>query len=261
MEEKMSTRSRIAIKQKDGTYKSIYCHSDGYLEYNGVILNKYYQDETKINLLINLGDISSLGYYVYPDTTKDHTFLNPQKDVTVAYHRDRGENLNFRVDNDKDSLIKNTVKSDQEYLYLYENKQWIFVDTRTTNYEDVKLYNLEDILKERLLLEENTQTYDISDEIANNLIQYAKDSDSYEYRDSYDNDEVAIDEIKEMLSTKDGIYTILDSLTEDIKIMATEKDMCDPEVCKISKNAFDLINRLNQYLVVLENTKNNEIDM
>ena len=64
-----------------------------------------------------------------------------------------------------------------------------------------------------------------------------------------------------MLSTKDGIYTILDSLTEDIKIMATEKDMCDPEVCKISKNAFDLINRLNQYLVVLENTKNNEIDM
>ena len=53
----MSTRSRIAIKQKDGTYKSIYCHSDGYLEYNGVILNKYYQDETKINLLINLSEM------------------------------------------------------------------------------------------------------------------------------------------------------------------------------------------------------------
>lgn len=257
----MSTRSRIAIKQKDGIYKSIYCHSDGYLEYNGVILNKYYQDETKINLLINLGDISSLGCYVYPDTTKDHNFLNPQKDVTVAYHRDRGENLNFRVDNDKDSLIKNTVKSDQEYLYLYENKQWFFADTRSMNYEDVELYNLEDILRERLLLDENMQTYDISDEIANNLIQYAKDFDFYEYRDSYDNDEVAINEIKEMLSTKDGIYTILDSLTEDIKIMATEKDMCDPEVCKISKNAFDLINRLNQYLVVLENTKDNEIDM
>lgn len=257
----MSTRSRIAIKQKDSTYKSIYCHSDGYLEYNGVILNKYYQDETKINLLINLGDISSLGCYVYPDTTKDHNFLNSQKDVTVAYHRDRGENLNFRVDNDKDSLIKNTVKSDQEYLYLYENKQWFFADTRTMNYEDVELYNLEDILRERLLLDENMQTYDISDEIANNLIQYAKDFDSYEYRDSYDNDEVAINEIKEMLSTKDGIYTILDSLTEDIKIMATEKDMCDPEICKNSKTAFDLINRLNQYLVVLENTKDNEIDM
>ena len=129
------------------------------------------------------------------------------------------------------------------------------------NYEDVELYNLEDILRERLLLEENTQTYDISDEIANNLIQYAKDFDSYEYRDNYDNDEVATDEIKEMLSTKDGIYTILDSLTDDIKMMATEKDMCDPEVCKNSKNAFDLINRLNQYLVVLENTKDNEIDM
>ena len=38
----MSTRSRIAIKQNDGTYKSIYCHSDGYLEHNGYILYNYY---------------------------------------------------------------------------------------------------------------------------------------------------------------------------------------------------------------------------
>ena len=33
----MSTRSNISIKRKDGTYDKIYCHSDGYLEYNGRI--------------------------------------------------------------------------------------------------------------------------------------------------------------------------------------------------------------------------------
>ena len=57
----MSTRSRIAIKQKDNTYKSIYCHCDGYPEYNGVILYYHYSDPMKIKLLMSLGDISYLG--------------------------------------------------------------------------------------------------------------------------------------------------------------------------------------------------------
>ena len=70
----MSTRSRIAIKQKDNTYKSIYCHCDGYPEYNGVILYYHYSDPMKIKLLMSLGDISYLGENVLPDTTKTHTF-------------------------------------------------------------------------------------------------------------------------------------------------------------------------------------------
>ena len=44
----MSTRSNISIKRKDGTYDKIYCHSDGYLEYNGRILDTFYKDEQKI---------------------------------------------------------------------------------------------------------------------------------------------------------------------------------------------------------------------
>ena len=38
----MSTRSSIGIKYKDGTIKDIYCHYDGYLEYNGQMLYYYY---------------------------------------------------------------------------------------------------------------------------------------------------------------------------------------------------------------------------
>ena len=39
----MSTRSNIAIKRKNGTVESIYCHWDGYLSYNGKILLKKLQ--------------------------------------------------------------------------------------------------------------------------------------------------------------------------------------------------------------------------
>ena len=120
----MSTRSRIAIKQNDGTYKSIYCHSDGYLEHNGYILYNYYQDPIKVNLLISLGDLSSLGQYVYPDTSKKHDFNFPQKNVTVAYHRDRLEDLHFSVNTTLDELKEMVANSDQEYLYLFEDGKW-----------------------------------------------------------------------------------------------------------------------------------------
>ena len=57
----MSTRSSIAIKHEDGSIDAIYCHNDGYLTNNGVILYKNYQDPAKVQQLINLGSISSLG--------------------------------------------------------------------------------------------------------------------------------------------------------------------------------------------------------
>ena len=34
----MSTRSFICVEQDDGSYKGVYCHSDGYLTYNGAII-------------------------------------------------------------------------------------------------------------------------------------------------------------------------------------------------------------------------------
>ena len=70
----MSTRSSIAIKRKDGTIESVYCHSDGYLEYNGVMLNKFYKNPEKINSLINLGDLSFLDRQVNPDPDVVHSF-------------------------------------------------------------------------------------------------------------------------------------------------------------------------------------------
>lgn len=86
----MSTNSTIKILRKDGTQTSIYCHSDGYIEHNGVILQQYFNTPEKVEELLALGDLSYLGTKLAP-TTDTHSFETPERDVTIAYHRDRGE--------------------------------------------------------------------------------------------------------------------------------------------------------------------------
>ena len=49
----MSTRSEIAIQRMDGSIESVYCHSDGYLSYMGVLLNGYYNSLRKARSIIN----------------------------------------------------------------------------------------------------------------------------------------------------------------------------------------------------------------
>ena len=57
----MGTRSTIALEFADGSVQMVYCHWDGYLEYNGTILEKHWKDPFKLQKLIDLGDMSSLG--------------------------------------------------------------------------------------------------------------------------------------------------------------------------------------------------------
>ena len=57
----MATRATIAKIQKDGSgIKAIYLHSDGYLEHAGRILDEHYRDESKVDELIALGDLSAI---------------------------------------------------------------------------------------------------------------------------------------------------------------------------------------------------------
>ena len=57
----MSTRSMIALANQDGTVRAVYCHSDGYPEYNGRLLNEYWTEAVDVSELIDQGDMSSLG--------------------------------------------------------------------------------------------------------------------------------------------------------------------------------------------------------
>jgi hypothetical protein len=118
----MATRSRIGIQDESGVVRSIYCHWDGYPSGVGAILEEHYSNRQKLNMLINLGDISILEENVA--TVHEHSFNNPKKGVTVAYHRDRGEKLRpARVD----SSLEMFANSDYEtygYVYTLEDR-WV----------------------------------------------------------------------------------------------------------------------------------------
>lgn len=63
----MGTRSTIGIVRGYHDTTRIYCHWDGYMEWNGAILQKYYNTADKVEKLIALGNLSSLGPEIKPD--------------------------------------------------------------------------------------------------------------------------------------------------------------------------------------------------
>lgn len=123
----MGARSYICIEQDDGKYKGVYCHNDGYLDYNGRILFEHYNQREKVVELIKNGDMSSLGKEINPDITKPHNFVQRQSGVCVFYGRDRGEdNTKARIINLEDV---NNPNSWIEYCYIYTLKdRWIYFE-------------------------------------------------------------------------------------------------------------------------------------
>lgn len=124
----MSTRSLIAIQRKDDSFDTIYCHSDGYLTYNGAILIDHYKDRDKVERLIKLGDISSLAPNIDPDPRFPHSFdfNERQDDVVVAYARDRGDkNVESKILKFEDFKQESWI----EYIYIFDtNNQWVYFE-------------------------------------------------------------------------------------------------------------------------------------
>jgi hypothetical protein len=120
----MATRSKIAIENADGTVSAIYCHWDGYPQHNGMMLAENYTNREKVQQLIDLGSISSLREYVFPEG--EHSFERPESATTIAYHRDRGEDLVIEQYSSVDEYLKGDL---EEYGYLFTaDDEWIWVD-------------------------------------------------------------------------------------------------------------------------------------
>lgn len=122
----MATRSTIAIEFADGTVQQVYCHQDGYLEHNGVILQESYMDPFKVRDLIDLGDISSLRENIgvqHPFSAYEGDGLSYQDyktkygNMTTFYGRDRGE--------DGVSARKFKNYADYEANHSYEEYEYI----------------------------------------------------------------------------------------------------------------------------------------
>ena len=111
----MSTRSNIAILNNDGTVTAIYCHFDGYLEHNGLILSKYYSELQKARALINGGDLSVLTPNINPPDFNQFGSESPGDTQSRKYSSIL-------------ELCKSIEKSNIEYLYLYIGGDWWYWD-------------------------------------------------------------------------------------------------------------------------------------
>lgn len=132
----MATRSTIALEYADGTVDQIYCHWDGYLDNNGKLLFDNYQDPFKVQRLMDLGDVSSLG----PNIGDKHDFDCPHKygtpeynawqedkrEVTTFYGRDRGEEgTNARRFKDFADYRANAQSEEYNYILRKDGKWYV----------------------------------------------------------------------------------------------------------------------------------------
>jgi hypothetical protein len=121
----MATRSLISIiEHKDETslsYKTIYCHFDGYPSHVGRILISEYDTADKVKSLIELGDLSCI-----------------EEGRVQAYHRDKGEAYNPPAMFSLSELHKQADTIGAEYSYMFNGQDWEC--WRVHDYADIDLY-------------------------------------------------------------------------------------------------------------------------
>ena len=133
----MATRSNIAMKTATGKIVSVYCHWDGYVANNGKILLENYTDIDKIEALVALGSISSLGTAI--GDKQDFDDRSTQKDEwTLFYSRDRGEQLSIQEYDDIPSWINDM----EEYAYLWNGQEWLVNDHGATDAQGYPIFDL-----------------------------------------------------------------------------------------------------------------------
>ena len=120
----MGTRSTIALEYADGTVGQVYCHWDGYLEHNGMILYKHYSDPFKLRELMDLGDLSSLGERI----GSQHAFDKAPEGECTFYKRDRKENgVSQKMYDNFADYVENHQYEEYEYI-LRQDGVWYVGD-------------------------------------------------------------------------------------------------------------------------------------
>ena len=126
----MSTPAIIALDLQNGGNDihcaAVYCHNDGYPSYMYHMLNNHYNNLDRVLDLISFGNASSIRKNLVPTKGSNHSFDHPEKDISIFYHRDRGEPWD---DVGTGLFKKEHLLALQYYVYIYENDAWhLYVD-------------------------------------------------------------------------------------------------------------------------------------
>jgi hypothetical protein len=138
----MGTRSFIGVMHGD-VCKVVYCHWDGYLEYNGKILFENY-DSPKANHLVSLGNLSILGPNIgekhefecsYAYGTPEYTAWREKKSTMCTFYgRDRGEaDTEFKTYTSFSALVDAFEGSWCEYCYIMKDGVWYMFNSGNTS--------------------------------------------------------------------------------------------------------------------------------
>ena len=126
----MATRSRIGIELSDGSVLSVYCHWDGYPEFNGVKLVEHFNSRDAVTELIDGGDISAL----WTNAGWNNETL---PETGPLYFSSRGENCPPRLDADLCEYL--LAVNAEEYHYLFRNGKWVCYEMNPLGNELPKL--------------------------------------------------------------------------------------------------------------------------
>jgi hypothetical protein len=127
----MSTRAAIAkLNTNTNEAKLIYCHSDGYLEYTGKILNEHYNSEDKVDELLSYGDLSIINENIGEKLDvpfNDYTAFANKKQCRF-YMRDRGEKNKEATDLSNTNCAENALleygfeNMDVDFVYAFDTR-------------------------------------------------------------------------------------------------------------------------------------------
>ena len=106
----MGTRSNIAYQKENGEVVAMYCHYDGYPEYNGRILQQHYSTEEKARALVDNGYQSGLKPTIL-EMNEERVHQHPPTIYRSMY--------GFLVD----------VNFDIEWIYLFKSGLWYVAET------------------------------------------------------------------------------------------------------------------------------------
>lgn len=89
-------------------------------------------------------------------------------------------------------------------------------------------------------------------DLTNDIVKYMSDSDTYEFNDCYDSEEVACNQVYNDLLTKDGTNSIIEFLSNEIQYYTTERDITESDTEEEFNKVIKLYKDVKNYSKVFE---------